>query len=134
MLTEYFKNLIANNLWHTAGDASSDIPATYYLALSSSEPKTDGTGVVEPSIASYRRKELTSLKTAVDGLTTNAQSITFDRFETADATPVRYWALFDASSGGHLLMGGQLDHSVHIDAGTAIDFPAGAISLAVKVE
>lgn len=131
MITTYFKNLIADNLWHTAGDAESAIPATYYVALSSTEPQEDGTGVTEPSGASnYNRQALGAMKVASDGTTSNANGIAWSRFEANQGT-IGFWALYDAKTGGQMLMGGALDSEKHLDAGTTIAFEPGALVLSI---
>lgn len=131
MVTTYFKNLVADNLWRTAGDAASDLPTAYYLALSSTEPLEDGTGVTEPVGAStYARQKLASMSVAENGVTTNTAVISWARFET-DQGEIGYWALFDALVGGNLLMGGALDGVKHIDAGTTIAFENGSLTLNV---
>lgn len=127
MLTTYFKNLIADNVWHTQGDNASDIPAQYYLALSTTAPQEDGTGVTEPTATPYERKAMPAMEVAQDGTTTNAVNLVWPRFETTQSDPVAFWALYDAKTDGNLLMGGPLDAAKHLDIGTSLLFEAGSL-------
>lgn len=127
MVTTYFKNLVADVVWHTSAGAS--LPASYYLAVSSGEPMSDGTGVVEPDAASgYARVEMTGMNPAVDGSTKNSASISWPKV-TANAGEINYWAMFDAQDGGNLLMGGKLDDLKHLDAGTTFTIDPNGLEL-----
>jgi len=54
LLTTYFLNCIAQEIF--GHPETSKIPYDYYIALSSTEPKLDGSGVTEPSIdTGYQR-------------------------------------------------------------------------------
>ena len=129
MITTYFKNLIADNLWHTTKDASTNLPVNYYLALSRTEPLVSGAGVDEPNdAAAYKRQLLGTMQAASEGSTSNANGIAWSRFDT-DQGQIGYWALYDAEEGGNLLMGGPLDSVKHIDPGTTIIFEPGMLVL-----
>ena len=131
MITTYFKNMIADHLWHTVNSGDAILPEAYYVAISTTEPKEDGTGVTEPTgDAAYIRQPLGSMTAANGGSTANATSVVWNRFDTDQGT-VGYWALFDAQTGGQLLMGGALDSPKHLDAGTTIVFEPGSLVLNV---
>ena len=132
MLTTYFKNLVANHLWHPGSACT--VPTQYYLALSSTQPKNDGTGVKEPTSASgYARIETTGLSQAQDGEVVNEAPLRFPRIDTAQGT-IAYWALYDAKTGGNLLLGGALDAAKTLDAGTTIEFAAGDLHITILGE
>lgn len=134
MITEYFKNLIADNLWHTHGDAASSLPAQYFVALSSTEPKADGSGVTEPSEwTDYARKPLASMSKAIDGATHNVSNIVWPKCNM-NCGSVAYWALYDEAMDGHVLMGGALDSEKHLDAGTTIVFESSSLTLKIVAE
>lgn len=129
MVTTYFRNLVADNVWHTAGATS--LPETYWLALSSTEPLEDGTGVTEPSAAAgYARTQMQGLTAAVDGAVNNGAIISWPKMATADGA-VEFWALYDAQTGGNLLMGDPLDSLKHLDAGTSISVEVNGLTLNV---
>lgn len=118
MVTTYFKNLVADNVWQTSG--AMPLPTEYWLALSATEPAADGTGVTEPGLETgYGRAQVVGLVAAVDGVVTNNGILTWPK-QTAYGGAVAYWALYDAQSGGNVLMGGQLDGLKHLDADTLI--------------
>lgn len=128
MVTTYFKNLIANHVWHTSAEAT--LPATYYLALSTTEPFEDGTGVTEPEASSgYARIAVANLADAVNGSVKNTNSLSWSEL-TTDQGVASYWALFDAATGGNLLMGNSLS-AKHLDAGTEITIKSGKLTLSV---
>ena len=129
MVTTYFKNLVADNVWHTAGATA--FPADYWLALSSTEPLEDGTGVTEPeAMCGYVRTKMHTLTAAVDGSVNNGAIISWPK-TTAAGGAVTYWALFDAENGGNLLMGNPLDAEKHLDAGTSISVEVNGLTLNV---
>lgn len=132
MVSTYFKNLVAEHIWHITG--ASSLPGKYYLALSSTEPVESGTGVTEPGAASgYARVEMAGLSKAAAGVVSNTAQISWPKVTTNSGT-VTYWALYDAKSGGNLLMGGLLDDTKHLDKGTTVLIPAGEFSLKVLGE
>lgn len=129
MVTTYFRNLVADNVWHTAGTAA--LPTEYWLALSSTTPLADGTGVTEPDGASgYSRIKLTGLSAASNGATSNTVSLSWPKLNISAGT-ASYWALFDSKTGGKLLMGDALDSLKHLDAGTTIIVDAKNLTLSV---
>ena len=128
MITTYFKNMISNHIWHTSSEV--DLPGTYYLALSTTEPLKDGTGVTEPDASSgYARIALVDLADAVDGTVTNTTSLSWNELST-DQGVASYWAMFDAPSGGNLLMSNSIS-TKHLDAGTEIVTKPGKLMLSV---
>lgn len=120
-------------------------PATKYLALFTSAPSASGGGI-EVSGGAYARVALsasltafsgtqgagtTAVSTGTSGATSNSADIAFAA-PTADWGTVTHWALFDASTGGNLLMFGSLATPVTvINGGLAPTIPAGALSLGV---
>lgn len=129
MLTTYYKNLLADHIWHTAAEA--ELPETYYITFSSTEPQEDGTGVTEPDASSgFARVALTGLTDAVDGEVFNGANLEWAEL-ISDQGAISYWALFDAPTGGHLLMSEPLPAVKHMDAGTAMVMKPSKLSLKV---
>lgn len=129
MVTTYFKNMLANHIWHTADAAA--LPENYYLALSATQPQEDGTGVTEPGAASgYARAAMTGLGVSADGVVKNASVISWPKVTTNEGG-VGHWALFDAATGGHPLMGGSLEEVKHLDKGTTMTIDPETLVLKV---
>lgn len=131
MVTTYFKNLIANTIWKTAG--ASALPEKYYLALSASEPMEDGTGVKEPSaLSGYARAEMTGMSIASDGVVQNEITISWPTI-MIDSGQVSHWALYDSAEigSGNLLMGDAFEGVKHLDAGTTISIAMNGLTLRV---
>lgn len=116
MITTYLKNKIQNNLF--TGEAF-DLPDSFYIALSSTEPREDGTNVTEPVEGNYGRIEVsrnaTTFTTSDDGVVKNAI-----RLETNESTLpwgiVTHYAIFDAPIGGNVLWANALSKSRDIDS------------------
>ena len=129
MNTTYFLNLVADNVFRK--DTSPAIPTTYYVGLSTTTPAEDGTGVTEPTkAAGYKRVAASNLSPAVDGLVTNSSAISFDE-PTANWGTITHFMIFDAPSGGKLLMFGELSPHRTIEDSTTMTIKKGAIELSV---
>jgi hypothetical protein len=99
-------------------------PASLYFALYSTNPTPLNSGT-EISGGSYARKAVTFNSTG-NGYGTN--NILVD-FGTATATwgNVNYWALFDASTGGNMILFDQFAYPFNIANGNTLSFPIGTI-------
>lgn len=132
MNTTYFKNLIMGNVFGTS--TSTSLPKTYYLGLSSTTPSAAGGNVTEPSASgtSYARVALSSLSTPSNGTITNTVAINFAE-STTDwfpvGAPATYYVIYDAKTGGNLLMYNQLTHPRVIEMNTITTIKANSLSL-----
>lgn len=119
-------------------------PATLYVGLLTTTP-TDSTAGTEVSGGSYARVGVTSATTAwnntqgnttgastgTDGTTENASTITFPA-PTASWGTVTGFGIYDASTGGNLLIYGALTTPKTINNGDAApSFAAGALSIQI---
>lgn len=119
-------------------------PTTLYVGLFTTAP-TDSTAGTEVSGGSYARVSVTSGTTAwnntqgnttgastgTDGTTENASTITFPA-PTANWGVVTSFGIFDASSGGNLLIYANLTASKTINNGDAApSFAAGALTIQI---
>ncbi len=130
MVSTYFKNLVANAVWQTG--ASAALPENYYLALSSTEPLADGTGVTEPaSVSGYVRVKLAGLSNADNGVVTNTSTISWPKL-LVSAGVANYWVLFDDAIGGHILMGEAIQNPIHLDANCTISIEPNTLTLYVS--
>lgn len=129
MNTTYFLNLVAGNLFRTKEVPA--IPEKYYLGLSSTVPSLDGTGATEPpASAAYQRMELDVLSEPTNGVITNASQIDFPE-STADWGKMTHFLVFDAATGGNLLMYGLLNKSRTVEEETVMSIKAGSLNLSV---
>lgn len=118
-------------------------PATLYFALYTAAPSDSGGGT-EVSGGSYARAAVTAslanfsgtqssgsttASAGTGGASSNNNSVTFPS-PTANWGTVTHFGLFDASSGGNLLVHGALTAAKTINSGDAAPvFPAAAFSL-----
>lgn len=132
MNTTYFKNVIMGNVFRTSTGTS--IPTNYYIGLSSTAPTAAGGNVTEPATSGsgYARVALTSLTAPEDGVINNSSAINFPE-STADwfpaSAPATYYVIFDAQSGGNLLMYNQLTTSRVIETNTIATIKANSLYL-----
>lgn len=132
MNTTYFKNVIMGNVFRTSTGTS--IPTNYYIGLSSTAPTAAGGNVTEPSLSGsgYARVALTSLTAPDDGVINNSSAINFPE-STADwfpaSAPATYYVIYDAQTGGNLLMYNQLTTSRVIETNTIATIKANSLYL-----
>ena len=116
--------------------ATLTIPATYYIALSTTQPEDDGTNVTEPSggtAAGYARKAVTvnttNFPTTSGRSISNGVAITFANPAAGDDWGVIGWfALYDASTAGTFHGWGAFGDSIAVDdTQTGPVIPAGAL-------
>nr|DAG45235.1 MAG TPA: hypothetical protein [Caudoviricetes sp.] len=129
MTTIYFADCVIGNVFKTK--TSPALPSTYYIGLSTTTPTSDGTGVSEPSDPAYTRVALTSLTAPVGGVIRNDQVISFPD-STEDWGTITHFVLYDAQTGGNLLIYNTVDKPRLIQADSQITFKANGLSLALK--
>lgn len=130
MNTAYFLNQVAGNLFKTK--TSPALPSAFYIGLSSTAPNIDGTNVGEPnSAAGYARVELTSLGEPNDGVVTNELAINFNE-STASWGTITHFVIFDAETGGNLLMYGALSTPRSVEAATIMTIKENYLSLSAQ--
>ena len=124
--SNYWKNEVMN---HTMGKSS--IKSTsVYIGLSTSEPNNDGSNLNEPDFDSYSRV-LTYAEdwdTVFDGCIENVNDISFS-LATENWGLMTYFVLFDAATGGNMIIFGKLSPSKNISSGQIPKFPAGDLQL-----
>lgn len=130
MTTTYFLNSIMGNVFKSK--TSPSLPTTYYIGLSSTAPTISGTNVTEPSSsAGYARVKLDSLSAPSNGVITNGSSITFNESTSSWGT-MTYFVIYDAATGGNLLMYDNLTTSKTVDASTIIMIKEGNLQLTLS--
>jgi hypothetical protein len=140
-LSNYLENKILDNLFRATAYTP---PTTLYIALFTSAPSDTGPGT-EVSGGSYARVAVTSATTAWNGThgnTTGASSGTSGTISNANTiafpTPTAAWGsithvgIFDAASGGNLLIWGALNTAKTVNNGDpAPTFAAGALTVQI---
>lgn len=130
MNTTYFLNLVAGHIYGTKTEPA--LPEKLYVGLSSTEPSPDGTGATEPSAsAGYGRIQLTDMSEPVDGSVSNTKPIDFPE-STDDWGVMTHYVVYDAPTGGNLLIYNQLDKSRTVESESIMTFKAGALTLSAE--
>jgi hypothetical protein len=116
---------------HLFGISAYSAPATMYLALFTAMPSGETPTATEVTGGSYARKAITNDATE---WSRTGNVITNDNlldFVTASANwgTVTHWALMDASSGGNMLVYGELSTPVAINNGSTFRVAAGQLSI-----
>lgn len=119
-LTDYLEGALLD---HVLTNTAYTSPAAVYLALFSTTIDDDGTGT-EAAGGSYARQAVTF--TSSPGPCTNSVAVNFAGMPAGTWTHV---ALFDASSGGNMLLHAALSSSVTTGPGDAVNFPIGDLSV-----
>lgn len=129
MVTTYFKNLVAGNVF--GSKTTPAIPSTYYIGLSTSAPDEDGTGATEPSSsAGYARVAISNLGDPVNGEVSNEQAISFNESTSSWGT-ITHYVIYDAATSGNLLMYGQFLIPRIVETGTIMLLKEGSLTLTV---
>lgn len=129
MITTYFANCAMGNLFKTKTTPA--LPSEFYLGLSTTTPLPDGTNVTEPSDTAYVRVKLTTLSTPANGVIKNSVAVSFPD-STADWGSVTHFVIYDASTGGNLLIYNTLDKPRIIQEDSSVAFKAGGLTLSLK--
>lgn len=140
-LSDYLENKIIDHILRATAYTA---PATVYVGLLTAAP-SDAGGGTEVSGGSYARVAVTSgtaawnntqgnttgASTGTDGTVENAGAITFPA-PTANWGSITHWGVYDAASGGNLLIHAGLTTAKTVNNGDAApSFAAGALSLQI---
>lgn len=129
MTTTYFANCVMGNLFKTK--TSPGLPSAFYVGLSKTAPTVSGGNVTEPSDKAYARVKLSSLSTPANGMINNTAPIAFSD-STADWGTITHFVIYDAPTGGNLLIYNTLDKSRTIQADSQVAFKASGLRLTLK--
>lgn len=114
---------------HLLRGIASTSPGEVWLALYTSNPGEDNSGT-ECSYTGYARRSFGATPSAafsaigVDGKTSNQATLTFPANGSGGNVVVTHWAIFDASSGGNMLLYGALDASKTLEPTDVLSLPA----------
>lgn len=131
MTTTYFLNILAQNLFKS-GNATTSLPSNYYIGLSKTTPKMDGTGVTEPATnTGYSRVLLSNFTSPTDGVVKNTSDIVFNECISSWGTITHFVIFGDKTSKDGLLMYGEL-RATTIDSGDVVRIKPEALRLSVS--
>ncbi len=128
MNTTYFLNLVAGNVFKTKTNPA--IPSKMYIGFSKTAPNLAGGNVTEPTGSGYARVALNSLGAPTNGLVSNTAQVEFAESTAAWGTLTHY-VIYDAATGGNLLMYGPLTSSRTVESQTIMLFKIGELKLSV---
>lgn len=129
MITTYYLNCIMGNVFQT--DTSPSMPTSFYIGLSKTTPNVSGGNVTEPSGGGYARVKVTSLGVPDNGSIINTADVNFPE-STSDWGTITHYVLYDAASGGNLLLYQPLQASKNIQSDTQARFKAGALTFTLS--
>jgi hypothetical protein len=127
-----FENVVLDSI---SGAGATLLGSTLEVALSSTNPTEDGSGITEPVGNGYSRKSISNDATywgaAVDGEKTNASTIIFAEASGAWGT-MTHWAIYD--TGVFKIYGEITDVSgnsspQYVDDGDVVRFLPGALKI-----
>jgi hypothetical protein len=122
-ISDYYENKIIDHMLR--GQAFTP-PSTIYLALYTEAP-SDAGGGTEVSGGGYARQSFT-LTAASGGATSNSADITFPQ-ATSDWGTMVAVGIFDAQTGGNLLMWANLTQPKTVNAGDIFVIKAGDLNI-----
>lgn len=96
-------------------------PTALWVALSITNPTEDGSGITEPSGFAYTRIQYEDWIVGAGRRSGNAVAIQWVTATGAWGT-IGYWAIFDAPTGGNMLLYGDVDTPIVIVAGNRFEF------------
>lgn len=113
---------------HVFGEASYTEPTCYAALFTTAPTMPAGTGGVEVTGGSYVRVALTGkMGAAASEQITNSSAITFAT-ATANWGTVVAVGIYDASTGGNLLMAGLLTTSETVNSGNTFSFASSSLT------
>jgi hypothetical protein len=122
-MSDYLENKVLD---HVLGTTSYTMPATVYIGLSTASFNDDNSGT-EISGGSYARQSI-AFDAAASGTTDNTSAVDFP-VATANWGTVSHYGLFDASSGGNLLVHGAFASSKTVETGDVLRIGAGELDI-----
>lgn len=121
-LSDYLENELRGHL--LLADAYTS-PATVYLALFTSATTDAGGGTEVTAGANTYARAAVAFTAAATGVATSTAD---EVFADMPGVTVTHAALFDAATGGNMLLHGPLSAAKTVTAGATLTFPAGDIT------
>ena len=132
--SNYTENNIINSLLR---GAAFPVPAQTYVSLHTSNPGEDGGNEVNTSAwPSYRRIQAegggaigTGWAAPNDGVTSNSLQILFPSHNGSGAVTVTHWSIYDAETGGNMLVYAPLNTARTLIPGDLFAVDVGALTV-----
>jgi len=122
-MSDYLENKVLD---HVLGTTSYTMPTTVYIGLSTGSFADDNSGT-ELSGSGYARQSI-AFDAAASGTTDNTSAVDFPT-ATGSWGTVSHYGLFDASSGGNLLIHGAFTASKAVASGDILRIAAGELDI-----
>lgn len=122
-MSDYLENKVLD---HVLGTTSYTMPATVYIGLSTGSFADDNSGT-ELTGNGYARQSI-AFDAAASGTTDNTSNVDFPA-ATGSWGTVSHYGLFDASSGGNLLIHGAFTVSKTVASGDILRIAAGELDI-----
>jgi len=122
-MSDYLENEILD---HILGTGAYTMPTTVYVGLSTGSFNDDNSGT-ELSGSGYARQAI-AFNAASSGTADNSGAVDFPA-ATGSWGTVSHFGLFDASTGGNLLIHGALTASKAVDTGDILRIAAGDMDI-----
>jgi hypothetical protein len=122
-MSDYLENEILD---HILGTGAYTMPSTVYVGLSTGSFNDDNSGT-ELSGSGYARQAI-AFNAASSGTADNSGAVDFPA-ATGSWGTVSHFGLFDASTGGNLLIHGALTASKAVDTGDILRIAAGDMDI-----
>ena len=103
-------------------------PDTFYVALSTTDPGSDGSTISEPVGGSYARVGVAKADWSRVSFEVDNDNVVQFAQATGSWGTITHFALFDSLSGGNFLGSNALDSSKVISSGNNPEFSAGDIN------
>jgi len=116
---------------HILGNAILAQPTGLWIALSTADPLSDGSGLSEPVGNAYVRVQCNNWDAAVNRETKNSIVIDFPE-ATGNWGEITHFAIMDAETGGNFVFGGALNNSKSIDVGVDSKFAVGDFAISIS--
>ena len=122
-MSDYLENKVLD---HVLGTTSYTMPTTVYIGLSTGSFADDNSGT-ELSGLGYARQSI-AFDAAASGTTDNTSNVDFPA-ATGSWGTVSHYGLFDALSGGNLLVHGAFTVSKTVASGDILRIAAGELDI-----
>ena len=124
----HLANVLLNHVLKTSAFS---VPTNLYVALSTANPTDAGTAIAEPSGNNYARKVANSWSAAAAGASANSAAITFNEASGAWGN-IAYAAIFDAITGGNMLLHSTLTPTQAVVNGDTIQYNVGSFTININ--
>jgi hypothetical protein len=103
-------------------------PGSLYVALCTDDPFV--VSGVELTESDYSRQHV-MFTSALGGTVRNSADLTFTAAAVSDWGPVAYYAVFDASANGNLLLSEAFEETITVNSGDPVIIGAGTLGVSV---